>query len=113
MAINLPNGHLAVVDIRKIEDYCLSPSHQRGRHKAQVFLEVLGLTRADAQWLRDRLLMAAASADAVLVTRDAWGEQWRVDARMTRQGRSVVVRSNWIIRTDESFPRFVSGWVLR
>src|ERR1700730_13650383 len=101
MAINLPNGDLAVVDIRKIEDYCLSPSHQRGRHKAQVFREVLGLTRADANWLRDGLLMAATSADAVLVTRDAWGEQWRVDVRMTRQGRSVVVRSNWIIRTDE------------
>jgi hypothetical protein len=24
------------IDIRKLEDYCLDPSHPRGRHKARV-----------------------------------------------------------------------------
>jgi hypothetical protein len=113
MATRLPHGALAVIDIRKIEDYCLNPSHPRGRHKARVFRDVLGLTQEDGAWLRDALLQAAESAEAVPLTTDVWGAQWRIDAQMTRHGRTVVVRSVWIIRTGEHRPRFVSGWILR
>src|ERR1700736_2597608 len=37
MTTRLPHSDKAVLDIRKTEDYCLSPSHPRGRHKARVF----------------------------------------------------------------------------
>ena len=113
MAIQLPNGILAVVDTRKIEDYCLNLHHPRGRHKARAFKEVLGLARDDATWLRNALLNAAETAEAVPLTCDVWGERWRVDVQMTRQQRTVMVRSIWIIRTGEYHPRFVSAWVLR
>jgi hypothetical protein len=113
MANRLPQGALARIDIRKLEDYCLNPLHPRGRHKARIFQEVLGLTRDDAVWLRHALLAAAKSGDATVLTNDVWGTQWRVDTQMTRQGRAVVVRSIWIIRTGELHPRFVSGWVLK
>jgi hypothetical protein len=43
----LPNGGQAVLDIRKIEDYCLNPGHPLGRHKARVFHEALGIGRDD------------------------------------------------------------------
>jgi hypothetical protein len=33
----LPYGDRAILDIRKIEGYCLDPAHPRGRHKARVF----------------------------------------------------------------------------
>jgi len=113
MATRLPHGALAIVEIRKIEDYCLNPSHPRGSHKARVFQDVLGLTRKDAVWLRDALLAAAESADATLLSSDVWGDQWRMDVQMTRQGRTVVVRSIWMVRAREFRPRFVSGWVIR
>ena len=113
MATRLPQGALALIDVRKLEDYCLNPSHPRGRHKAHVFQEVLGLTREDAVWLRDALLAAAKSGEATPLTSDIWGAQWRVDAQMTRQARSVMVRTIWIIRTGELRPRFVSAWVLK
>lgn len=58
MTTYLPKRNEAVLDIRKIEDYCLNPSHPRGRHKARVFREALGLQRSDAGWLRDVLLKA-------------------------------------------------------
>jgi hypothetical protein len=45
----LPNGNLAIVDIRKLKDYCLNPHHWRGRHKARVFWTALGIGRADAE----------------------------------------------------------------
>jgi Domain of unknown function (DUF4926) len=37
MTTHLPNGDRAILDIRKLEDYCLSPSHPRGRHNTRVF----------------------------------------------------------------------------
>jgi hypothetical protein len=33
----LPNASRAIIDLQKIEDYCLDPTHPRGRHKARVF----------------------------------------------------------------------------
>ena len=48
MTMRLPNANRAVLDIRKIEDYCLSASDPRGRHKARVFREALELERGDA-----------------------------------------------------------------
>ncbi|HEX8663091.1 MAG TPA: hypothetical protein VF744_03565 [Beijerinckiaceae bacterium] len=60
----MPSGERAVVDLRKLEDYCLSPSHFRGRHKARVFLQALGLDRSGAFWLREALLEAARTSEA-------------------------------------------------
>jgi hypothetical protein len=112
MTTHLPGRNEAVLDIRKIEDYCLSPSHPRGRHKARVFREALDLKRSDSGWLRDVLLEAARSGEAAQVTADAWGTHWRLDATVRRQGRSVVVRTIWIVRTGEFAPKFVTCWVL-
>src|ERR1700690_3602345 len=112
MTTRLPNPNEAVLDIRKIEDYCLSPSHPRGRHKARVFREALGLQRSDAGWLRGVLLEAARSGEASQIAADAWGSQWRLDAAVTRQGKSVVIRTIWIVRTGQTAPRFVTCWVL-
>jgi hypothetical protein len=112
MTTRLPNGGHAILDMRKIEDYCLDPSHPRGRHKARVFREALDLQRSNAPWLRDALLEAARSAEAFQLGEDVWGTHWRLDATVTRQGKSVVVRTIWIVRTGESAPRFVTCWVL-
>jgi hypothetical protein len=100
------------LDIRKIEDYCLNPSHPRGRHKARVFSDALDLQHSDASWLRDALLEAARFGEAFQIGEDAWGNYWRLDAIIRRQGKSAVIRTIWIVRTGESMPRFVSCWVL-
>jgi hypothetical protein len=112
MTKRLPHGDQAILDMRKIEDYCLNPSHPRGRHKARVFREALDLQRSDASWLRDALLDAARSAEAFQDGEDAWGTHWRLDASVRRQGKSAVLRIIWIVRTGESVPRFVTCWVL-
>jgi hypothetical protein len=112
MTTHLPNRFEAVLDLRKIEDYCLSPFHPRGRHKARVFREALDLQHTDAGWPRDVLLEAARSSEASQITADAWGIHWRLDAAIRRQGKSVMVRTIWIVRTGEIAPRFVTCWVL-
>lgn len=62
--MRLPNGDQAIVEIVKLQEYCLSPTHPRGRHKARVFAAVLGLTADNAELLRDALLRAALTEDA-------------------------------------------------
>ena len=62
----LPNRERAVVDLAKLRDYCLNPCHQDGKHKARVFKAALGVGRADAEWLRERILEAAATRPGVL-----------------------------------------------
>jgi hypothetical protein len=60
MATRLPHGDEAILDIRKIQDYCLNPSHPRGRHKARVFREGPStFSAATRAWLRDILLEPA------------------------------------------------------
>jgi hypothetical protein len=108
----LPNGDRAILDIRKIEDYCLNPNHPRGRHKARIFNELLGVTRDNATWLRDALLGGLKSGEALELTTDVFGRRWRVDVPVSRQGRSAVIRTVWIVRAEESVPRFVTCWVL-
>ena len=112
MVMRVPQSDQAVLDIRKIADYRLNPSHPRGRHKARVFREALGLERSDASWLRGALLEAARSGEAIQVAEDAWGTQWCLDATIKRQGKSAVVRTIWIVRAGENVPRLVTCWVL-
>ena len=112
MTTRLPHGDEAILDIRKLENYCLNPSHPRGRHKARVFREALDLQRSDAGWLRDALLEAARASEASPLEVDPWGTHWRLDATIRRQGRNAVVRMIWIVRSGESVPRFVTCWVL-
>jgi hypothetical protein len=108
----LPNRDRAILDIRKVEDYCLNPNHPRGRHKARMFRDSLGITRDDAAWLRDILLDGARNREAIELASDAFGRRWRVDLPVSRQGMSVMVRTLWIVRTGEDEPRFVTSWVL-
>ena len=58
--MKLPGVERAVADIAKLRDYCLNPSHPRGRHKARMFAAVLGLEQADAEFLREELLRPCA-----------------------------------------------------
>jgi len=107
----LPQGEL-ILELRKLEDYCLSPSHPRGRHKARVFREALGLSQEDAVWLRDTLLMAARQAEAVDLVSDEIGQRWRIDVAITRHARHAMIRTIWIMRSCETALRFVTCWVL-
>jgi hypothetical protein len=112
MTTRLPHSDEAILDIRKIADYCLNPSHPRGRHKARVFREALDLQHSDAGWLRDVLLEAARSGEAFQIAEDSWGAYWRLDTTVRRQEKAAMVRTIWIVRTGASVPRFVSCWVL-
>lgn len=108
----LPNAEKVVVDIAKIRDYCLSQTHIRGRHKARVFAAATGLTADDAEVLRSALLSAARQAEAQAESKDAYGHRYVMDFTLRGPTGTARIRSFWIIRTGEDFPRFTTCYVL-
>src|SRR5579872_1398934 len=95
--MKIPNGERAVVDVRKVREYCLSPTHPRGRHKARVFASTLGFGQADAERSREELLRAVAVQDAVAGEADEFGRRYILDFVMTGPVGTAVVRSVWIV----------------
>lgn len=54
--MKLPSPERAVVDIRKLGEYCLNAEHPRGQHKVRVFKSALGWTADQAEDVRRKLL---------------------------------------------------------
>lgn len=114
--MKLPNADRAVVDIEKLRDYSLNPNHPEGKHKARVFLAALGLKADDAESLRASILEAVLTAEAEEQLSTPYGRRFVVDFQATSFDKYVatskVIRSAWIIRNDEDFPRLTSCYIL-
>ena len=110
--MKLPNAERAFVDVRKLRNYCLNAEHPRGQHKARVFKSALGWAIDQAEDVRRRLLEAVLREDASFLGADDYGQRYAVDFPVEVSGGRVAVRSLWIIRYGEDFPRFASCYVL-
>jgi hypothetical protein len=109
--MKLPNGDRAVVDIEKLRDYCLNPTHVKGKHKARVFRAALGLTKEDAGRLREILLNVARTAEARRGESDDFGQRFLIEFSMPGPRGDVTVRSAWVIKSSEDVPRLVSCYI--
>ncbi len=110
--MKLPKGDQAIVDIAKLRDYCLNPTHVEGKFKARVFLSMLGIGVAESGLLRQWLIEAAASAEVAVGRADEYGQRYVIDFDMTYKTRSGKIRSAWMIRSGEDIPRLVTCYVL-
>lgn len=108
----LPNCKRAVVDIRKLRDYCLNPLHDEGKHKARLFAAALGMTARDAQELRKILLVAVLDNEAALGRHDQYGQRYIVDFELEWHNRRAIVRSAWIIEDGSTSPKLTSCYPL-
>lgn len=110
--MKLPNGENAFIDMRKLEEYALNPNHPLGLHKAHVFRAALGLTAEHAPLLRDALLAAARDQEVHSEGPHEFGRRFVIDFEMTGVSGRAIVRSAWIIRMDEDFPRLTTCHIL-
>jgi hypothetical protein len=110
--MKLPNSDRAEVDLRKLSEYCLSPTHPVGKHKAAVFRAALGVTASDAPVVRERILQAAVDGQADFERGDEFGDRYRLDFEFATSSGRAMVRSAWIIRAGEDFPRLTTCYVL-
>ncbi|MEM6614503.1 MAG: DUF6883 domain-containing protein [Cyanobacteria bacterium P01_C01_bin.72] len=104
----IPNAENAVVDIRKLRDYCLNAEHSTGKHKARLFLSTLGMTTENAEELRSILLEVVKTQPAKLGRSDAFGQRYTLDFTLEWQNKSAVIRSGWIIQVNSTIPRLTS-----
>lgn len=107
----LQNSKEAIVDIRKLEEYCLNPLHQIGKQKAKVFKSALGFSKNDARILQLKLLKAALNLDAVEISADSFGTRYYIDSEIIHKNKKAVIRSIWIVKVKEKIPRLITCYV--
>src|SRR5439155_233776 len=110
--MKLPKAERAVVDIRKLRDYCLNPASPRGQTKARVFEAVLGLGADDADRLRKSILKAAREMECVAGESDRFGQRYALDFVLQTNAGRAWLRTGWIVRRGEDFPRLTTCYVL-
>jgi hypothetical protein len=111
--MRLPNAERATVDVTKLRDYSLNPAHDKGKHKARVFASAMGFTIADAERLRDMILVAISTHEATRGATDEHGTRYRVDFEAQGLRGPVRIRTAWHIDAGETIPRLVSCYVKR
>ena len=110
--MKLPRAEGAFINQRKLLNYCLNPGHPRSPYKARVFWSALGFAESSAPILRAALLEATRNRNAVRGEVDEHGQRFMIDFPMTGPLGSAMVKSVWIIRSGEDFPRLVSCYIL-
>ena len=108
--MKLPNAEQALIEPEKVRDYLLSASHPVGRFKS-AYLQALGYSQDEWEFLRDELL-ALAKSDAASPGRPIeYGRKFEVRGTLRgRGGRPAGIVAVWVVRHGEDFPRFVTAY---
>lgn len=107
--MKLPNGDQAQLG-DKLERYVLNPQHPKGKDKAPLFKNRLGITLENKEVLEKALLDVAISQEAIIYKQDHYGTQYDIKFLMSTEVSTSLVISCWIIRTDEDFPRLTNAY---
>ena len=95
--MRVPIAERAFVDVSKLRDYALNPTHRVGGHKARLFALLLGMHINDAEALQQILLNVIQTEEAMLGELDEYGQRYVIDFVLTWQGRQATVRSAWLV----------------
>ena len=105
----LPNADKAIIEPRKLRDYLLSPTHPKGRYKADFFQRV-GYSGANWKRLERDLRALILSRDVTPTRKSRYGQKFNVRGPLTGpNGKAMQVVTAWIILDGESVPRFITA----
>ena len=108
----LPNAHLAIVPIEKLQDYSLDPSNDYGKSKARVFAAALGIHREDAVRLQKAVMEAVPHHPCRRGPSSIYGAKYVVDMILSMGEKSAYVRTAWLVPVGKDAPRLISIYVL-
>ncbi len=108
----IPNAEQAIVDIRKLRNYCLDHTHDEGKHKARLFKAKLGMTANEADFLKQLLLKIVKTHEAQLGRRDEWGQRYVLEFLLEWQGKQATIRTGWIIEHGATMPKLTTCYPL-
>lgn len=97
----------------KLLDYCLNPSHPDGKHKARVFKSALNINQTNFELLKTSIIREIKNVNVNLLEQNDFGSLYYADLIITNDKLSAIVRTCWIIKIDEDFPRLTSCFVIR
>ncbi len=105
--MKLPNGHRANLG-NKIEDYCLNPNHQKGKHKATFFQNKLGIILENADILKNAIKQAAIKESVIIRKVNEYGTHYNMKFLLKTDAGESLILVAWTIRTGEDFPRLTN-----
>ncbi len=109
--MTIPNASEAFVPREKLTHYLLALGHPVGGPKA-AFFRMHGFDEANLAELEAALLGIARSA-GVKVTTSKNGTKYIADGDLpTPRGRTVQIRTVWIVEPTEPRPRFITAYPL-
>lgn len=100
------------IDIRKLRDYCLNPSHPVGKHKARVFASQLRIGKSEAEILKEKILHEIRNAEIVPGTEDQFGKRFSADLSLNIKDQAAIVKTIWIQKTGSSIPELVTCYII-
>ena len=110
--MQLPNAQNASIDDRKLVDYCLSEDHPIGKHNARVFKAALNYASEDFLELKNAILEQVTKGTALLTQSNQYGDLYVLDIVLDNPPKRAQVRTSWIIKANEGFPRLTSCYVI-
>jgi hypothetical protein len=108
----LPNVENVYIDDRKLIDYSLSETHPVGKHKARVFKSALDFSVENFQDLKESILEEILKKEAIITGTNLYGTLYVVDVYIENPPKQAFVRTSWIVKTNEDFPRLTSCYVI-
>jgi filamentous hemagglutinin len=112
----LPRAAGAIGIRRKLIDYSLNPTHERGGAKARGFQQILGITVEDADYLESEI-RAGILIEPVTSIRPAipTGFNFLVEVPIrgigAKSNRLISVRTAWLLSEPGAFPRMTTAFL--
>ncbi|MBV5284032.1 MAG: hypothetical protein JZU53_16540 [Paludibacter sp.] len=92
----------AEVSKSKLYNYALNPEHLRGKEKAKLFKELLGIEREHWKYLAAQLIEGISKGEIEGLKIDEYGIKYHILIPIKGlNGQSKIVRTAWIARDDK------------
>jgi hypothetical protein len=72
----------------------------------------LNLTIDNIEELKQALLEAVRTYEAIPDKANSYGQKYIIDFPLTRNNKTAIVHSVWIVRNNENFPRKLTCYLL-
>jgi hypothetical protein len=112
--MKLPKGEQVKPEqiISKLITYTLKTDHKDGQHKARLFKSKLGIALDNKDILVEALIKIAKDNDYVFTQNSQYGQKYVIDFDLTTSKGTSKIRSAWIIRSEEDYPRLTTVYPL-
>lgn len=89
--MKLPYPENATIDEQKLAGYSLNPNHSEGKHKARVFVSAFYLTLENLDELKEALLFAVKTYDAIPDQTNAYRQKYIIDFPLTGENKTATI----------------------